>query len=163
MTSCKKCKYYYKSDIDGSDNCFVFVPAHLYEDISKDCCAYTEENEESDKMTEQEYLSQTINIWNTTGYDNTLDIENNKFIDNLFTESFIGQQDTGYYNVILDENGFMKLYKFLKMLLAYNSLSDEYLDDREGVWDLYSLMVDAIKGGEINGIKLEYVLTDEEE
>ena len=111
-----------------------------------------------------EYLDQQINIWNTTRYHNILDIENNKFIKDLFTESFIGQQDTGYYNVILDENGFMKLYKFLTMLLAYNSLCDEYLDDREGVWDLYSLMVDAIKGGEIKGIQLEYVLrTDEEE
>lgn len=111
----------------------------------------------------EDFLDQTVIIQYGAGYETSLDFGNNHFLDDVFTQSYTGEGDTGVYRVVVGEDEFLKLYDFFTRILAYGRLGGEYVDDYDGLVELYEEMKEVIVGSYVSGVIMEYYLRYDEE
>ena len=109
-------------------------------------------------MTEN--LDQIINIIPKDSTPRRIEFANNKFLDNLFQQRYIGLQETDMYTVLVGEDEFLKLYHYFTRVIGHGV--DEKED--EALLEVYEEMYDVIREGQLQEVQLEYVLyTNEEE
>jgi len=109
-------------------------------------------------MTEEVYLDQTVTIiTKEEPHGNSIDLENNEFLDRIFTEMYYGEYDTEMYTVLIGEDDFIKLYEFFTVQLGFNNLPD---GERESLLEVYEMMAEVIKEGLLHEVQLAYSLRD---
>ena len=112
-------------------------------------------------MTKEVYLDQEVTIiTKEEPHGNSIDLENNEFLDTIFTEMYYGECDTDSYTVLIEEDDFIKLYEFFTVQLGFNTLPD---DERESLLEVYEMMADVIKEGLLKGVQMGYMLRCNEE
>ena len=107
-------------------------------------------------MIGEVYLDQSVTIiTKEEPHGDSIDFENNEFLDRIFTEMYYGEEDTEYYTVLIGEDDFIKLYEAFTRQLGYNTIPD---DERESLLEVYEMMADVIKEGLLKGVQMGYML-----
>jgi len=109
-------------------------------------------------MIGEVYLDQGVTIiTKEEPHGISIDFENNTFLDTIFTQMFIGEEDTDSYTVLIGEDDFIKLYEAFTRQLGYNNIPD---GERESLLEVYEMMADVIKEGLLHEVQLAYSLRE---
>ena len=113
-----------------------------------------------DKISDSKWLDQEIKIESNTYY-NSYEFTNNTFLEDHFTQSYIGTLEHNTYDVLLEEDGILQFYDYLTPLLSYNGIRKDD-DSREDVETVYKMISEIILEGELRGAELLYTSTEGE-